>query len=420
MRDAGHGGAEVESHKRGTVGPVTRHATIFPRLTRGLAVLGLAGAATGCVDRVLYLGGECGDGRLGPGDVCLSADSATQYPVGQITPLSLRGADFTGDGATDALVMGTDATGAVAGVTLINPGDGTLGEPVNAGLFGCSAHPVPGPVNAEPPTDLLVDECAESVSLFVGVGDGTFTGPASIFVGVSTRSSGLIDVTMDGAADLLVLGSLSDGLPALSVATQGATGFSGPDLLLVDRLDDAPFEPTGFGVLDAADDPRAVLIDPTRQGGVAVVESSPAGAVLRSIGLSFTPRGLTVADWDNDGTDELLVTSADTGALLTLELGVGLPAERMEETPSTVTPLMQQVTDIDNDGNLDVVMSEAGSTQLHVWLGLGDGGFQEPLALDVGLVPEQFFIADMNGDDAPDLVAIQFSAGTVTVVLSEP
>ncbi len=62
---------------------------------------------------------------------------------------------------------------------------------------------------------------------------------------------------------------------------------------------------------------------------------------------------------------------------------------------------LNQIIDVDDDGHLDLAIAEATSTGVSIWRGRGDGTFEEPLLVDVGIVPEQFFLADLNGDDIP-------------------
>ena len=390
------------------------------RWSARIALVGCAALSAGCVERLIYEGGVCGDDRLRPGDVCLAGkDDAKAYQTPGLTPVSIRGADFTGDDVIDLLVMGSDPTGVVAGLTLPGDAEGSFGEPTDAGVFGCSAHPVPGRVDAEAPIDLLVDECAESVSLFLGAPSGTFTGPLSVFVGALTRSSGLLDLDHDGTNEVVVLGTDAGGQVVLTVSFpfEGRT----PVATVVGNFDGEPFDPTGFGVLDVEGDPRVVLIDPAQRGGLALMEDPLSGSTIERLDLDFTPRGVAIADVDRDGEDELLVLALESGALLTFEVGaVGDPVIEAGRTDASVDPLARQITDVDGDEIPDMIVSAAESTDLSFWLGRGDGTFGEPIRIDVGLIPEQFFLADLDGDEAPDLVAAELTAGRIIAILADP
>jgi len=385
-----------------------------------IALVGCAALSSGCVERLIYEGGICGDGRLVPGDVCLSGkDDAKSYGTPGLTPISIRGEDFTGDDAVDLLVMGSDASGVVAGRTLAGDAEGSFGEPTDAMVFGCSAHPVPGRVDQEAPVDLLVDDCAESVSLFLGAPSGTFSGPLSVFTGALTRSSGLLDLDRDGINEVLVLGTDASEQVVLTVSFP----FEGqaPDTTVVGNFDGAPFNPTGFGVLDIESEPRVVLIDPTIPGGLALMEDPLTGSRIERLDIDVTPRGVAIADVDRDGEDELLVLGLEPGALLTFEIGaVGDPTIEIGRTTASLEPLARQITDVDGDEIPDMIVSAADSTDLSFWLGLGDGTFADPIRVDVGLVPEQFFLSDLNGDDAPDLVAAELTSARLIAILADP
>ena len=374
----------------------------------------------GCTSRVIEELGVCGDGTFAAGDICFSGDGDVRsYDTPGLTAISIRGADFTGDGAVDVLVMGTDVSGVVAGRTLVGDGAGRLGAAVDADLSGCSAHPVPGRLDSEAAVDLLVDECGESVSLFSGTTTGAFTGPASIFVGVLTRSSALVDLSGDGQTEIAVLGSASDERAVFTVTspTDGTTTTQPVGL-----IDDGVFDPFGFGIADRdGPDPRLILVDPNTMGGLAVLDLPLQGIAPVRLPVDFVPRGAAVADLDEDGEDELLVTSVQDGALITLEIDApGEPPREVGRTATDVMPLARQLTDIDGDGHIDLVVSEGGSTELAIWRGRGDGTFDAPVHVELGMVPEQFFLADLNGDSAPDLVAADFTQGTLVVMLAEP
>lgn len=385
------------------------------------ALVGLA-TTTGCVERLLGERGQCKDGTFGPGDICFGEGEGQRYVTPDLTPISIRGADFTGDGVVDVLVMGNDASGIVAGRTLVGNGDGQLLPPIDAGLAGCSAHPVPGAIDTEAPTDLLVDECDESVSLFLGTNQGSFDGPANVFVGARTRSSGLIDLTQDRRVEVVVLGSAADESPVLSVSFPAEGGAVPPVTIAVSNVGTTPFNPTGFGIANSdRDDARVVLIDPTVVDGLAIMDHPLLGDRVERLPVGFTPSGAAVADFDADGDDELLVTALELATLVVFEIDEpGAPPRQIGSTPSDITPLARQIIDVDDDGHLDLAIAEATSTGVSIWRGRGDGTFEEPLLVDVGLVPEQFFLADLNGDDAPDLVAANFAEGEFVVFIAEP
>jgi hypothetical protein len=75
------------------------------------------------------------------------------------------------------------------------------------------------------------------------------------------------------------------------------------------------------------------------------------------------------------------------------------------------------VSDIDGDGNLDLVVANLGSDTVGVLLGNGDGTFQSQTTFASGADPHSVAIADINGDGRPDLAVANFSSNTIGVLL---
>jgi hypothetical protein len=69
--------------------------------------------------------------------------------------------------------------------------------------------------------------------------------------------------------------------------------------------------------------------------------------------------------------------------------------------------------DFNNDGIADV--AEAGSGRVSIWLGNGDGTFQNPASYAMGNSPYALASGDFNNDGNLDLVAT--GSGTVWVLL---
>src|SRR5690606_34696351 len=174
-------------------------STTRPPCRRGPALVGLVLVlvAPGCVERLIREQ-VCGDGRLAPGEVCLGQGLRSTVTIDTLAPLALRAADFDGDGRPDLMVLGLGPAGGVAARTWPGDGQGGFTAPLDPRVFGCSAHPVPGPVDDDAITDLLVDDCAPTVSLFRGTASGVFEPPITVLTGVSTSSSGLLDLDDDG------------------------------------------------------------------------------------------------------------------------------------------------------------------------------------------------------------------------------
>ncbi|WP_078302272.1 VCBS repeat-containing protein [Deinococcus sp. LM3] len=74
--------------------------------------------------------------------------------------------------------------------------------------------------------------------------------------------------------------------------------------------------------------------------------------------------------------------------------------------------------DLNGDGQLDAFTSNAGSGDVSVLLGNGDGTLQPATSVAVGAGPESIDRADLNGDGQLDLITANRTANTVSVLLN--
>ncbi len=80
-------------------------------------------------------------------------------------------------------------------------------------------------------------------------------------------------------------------------------------------------------------------------------------------------------------------------------------------------PLSVAVSDLDGDTVPDLVTANAGSNDVSVLLGNGDGTFKAAVAFQAGDGPHSLAVSDLDGDTVPDLVTGNFSSDDVSVLL---
>ncbi len=71
--------------------------------------------------------------------------------------------------------------------------------------------------------------------------------------------------------------------------------------------------------------------------------------------------------------------------------------------PTGTLPAGSTAADFDNDGNVDVVVGNSGTTTLSLFLGHGDGSLATPSSIQVGVQPLEIAAGDFNGDGNVDL-----------------
>ena len=84
--------------------------------------------------------------------------------------------------------------------------------------------------------------------------------------------------------------------------------------------------------------------------------------------------------------------------------------------PASADPWDVAVADLNGDGNLDIVSSNNNESYLSIYLGNGDGTFQQPTRASCAFAPENIVILDFNGDGIPDIAFMSFGEGDAGVL----
>ena len=77
--------------------------------------------------------------------------------------------------------------------------------------------------------------------------------------------------------------------------------------------------------------------------------------------------------------------------------------------------------DFNGDGKLDLAVANYTNPKhchVSVLLGNGDGTFQPPVQLRVGISPAQLVVADFNHDGKPDIATINGGSSTISILLN--
>ena len=229
--------------------------------------------------------------------------------------------------------------------------------------------------------DLVVTATGDDeVTLYPGNGDGTFASGTAIASGlVYARALALADVTGDGLLDVVV-----------GEGAQGTNKGSGDAIRF--------YENQGSGSF----------------GGSQTVAGS---SVIDDV------RDLAVADFDGNGTQDIVAVSANNNRVnVHLNDGGGASFTTVSVNQNADDPRAVTVTDVDFNGTPDLVVGSVSDDDISWYPNQGDGTFGSEKSIDGSAVnPRSVATADFDQDGRPEVLSAERGAdgtsgdGRVTV-----
>ena len=324
-----------------------------------------------------------------------------------------------------------------------------------------------GDFNHDGNPDLAISSSYNQVAIFLGKGDGTFTGPTiynlTFYV---TGSVAVGDFNGDGKLDLAIVGGDTSGNGLAFLSGNGDGSFNTPvyfatadagsgivavpddfthshnldlfvggngssEVILGDgngNFQDGQFENVfGFGVavgdfnhdgnLDVATTQAYPNFNST---GVSILLGNGDGTFQSPQAYSGMdePVGIATGDFNGDKKLDLAVTDylSDTVVIL---LGNGDGTfTNTGQWFAGINPGSVAVSDFNEDGKADLAVSDYGSSVVSVLTGKGDGTFPSLTSLATGAAPASVIAVDLNHDGSPDLVSVNNADDTFSVLLN--
>jgi hypothetical protein len=167
------------------------------------------------------------------------------------------------------------------------------------------------------------------------------------------------------------------------------------------------------------------VVNPSPGGGASnvafLVVTNPIAVVSLSAPVNFPadtePLSVKTADFNGDGKLDLVVANAGTDDVSVL-LGKGDGTfEPAVNYSAGSFPDAVAVGDFNDDGKLDLAVASNVSSDVSVLLGNGDGTFRPAVSFGVGSNPTGLAVGDFNGDGKLDLAVTHGGSISVSVLL---
>ena len=322
------------------------------------------------------------------------------------SPWSLAVGDLDADGDQDLAVASQLAGGGLQ--ILSGTGTGLFGSPTRLSSVNVPDVAIED-LNEDGVADLIAaNGDRENISVFLGVGGGSFGTPTDFAAGRQARLLGIGDLNGDGSKDLAV-GSgvmLGDGTGSFGPPNGYSSEGAGVDVVVADVTGDA----------------KQDVVVANSEGTVAVLRGTGDGLLEGSLNLRVSrPQCLAVGDFNLDGIPDL---AAGNGGTLYGTVSIFLGLGNGSFGPQTTFPTGGSwgvssiaIGDFNLDGKPDLAVVIADSDRASVLLGTGTGSFSAPTEYLTGDLPVSISIGDLNRDGNPDLAVANQASNDVSILL---
>jgi hypothetical protein len=329
------------------------------------------------------------------------------------TPTDVQTADLNGDHHLD-LVNVNSADGTMD-VRLGN-GDGTF-QPAQTYPVGKNPQRLfLADVNHDGKPDAVTVNLGDgTVSVLLGNGDGTFQSARHFDAGPNPIDIGLGDMDQDGDLDIVVANQVVNTVSILRGNGDGTfkPRISYPAGNTINALAVGDIDHDGF--------PDVVTVG----NFITVLRNDGTGALKQPV---FTKSGsvdvypgigvrVMLKDVNEDGNLDLLVLDY-SDSLLGVLLGnhQGFFTRPGQTYPTCANPNSVAVADLNADGHLDLAVTCEVGNAVAVMLGNGTGAFLE-FAYPAEVEPRGVVIGDFDEDDTPDLAVVNGVSDNLNVQL---
>jgi len=338
--------------------------------------------------------------------------------------------DMNGDKKND-LVVSSYSSGAVW--FMPGNGKGGFGTALAFATGGQPNNVVVADFNGDKKLDFATSNInGEWISVGFGNGDGTFRAGQGYGYGWNNTINGIAtaDLNGDGFPDV-VMANGGDG-SGITVQLGSSHGALGPATsIAVGSCGNANRNPvTSVAVGDVSGDKKIDVVTTSNNAGggcvnneIGVLLGTGKGKfkapVFYSTGTTQQSYNATLANLRGKGLLDIIVSNGDGSISVLLNNGKGVyGAANVIAGASGTSAGSLAVGDFNNDGKLDLAITNYNSKAVNILLGNGDGSFQAPIINPSPLDTIGIAVGDFNHDGNLDVAISSWNnGGSFTVLL---
>ncbi len=322
--------------------------------------------------------------------------------------------DMDGDGDLD--IVTANFEGRTVDVRL-NNGTGTFGSPLRTSVGFNPSSVAVGDINGDGSLDAVAGNLFfNQSSVLLNVGAGTFTNAQTIQAGGSdVQRLVLGDVDGDGDLDLLTVSANS----LASVQLNNGTGtFGAPTSVLVGN------QPADIvmGDVDGDGDLDLLVANASRNGpgtiSIRLNNGSGTFSGTQDLSVGSGPGQVAISDVDGDGDLDILAANSYSSNV-SVRLNDGTGTFSGNQDVSGINAFSLAVGDVDADGDADLLSGFGSNLSIRLNNGSGLFGGSQNMTLAGGIGNGNLLLADLDGDSDLDFLTVNAASNaTINVYLN--
>lgn len=331
-------------------------------------------------------------------------------------PIAVLAVDIDGDGAVD-LIAATDGSIRPPGGLLIlyGHGNGDFEDPVSWPAGDIPSAVATSDIDSDGFTDLVAtDISSDHVYVLLGGPSRSFGTAMNYPTGAVPQSLALQDIDEDGQIDIVT----ANRSGSLSILRGLGNGEFSPTENYVSGAESVAVVPLVQEELKVPRSRVGLAVANVREDSIMIIPVNSFGRVgsPRQFAAGDDPRDIIAADFDEDGIIDLVAANRGTSDLALLRAktdGTFRPGEVLTTWRSQEDLV---VADLNGDHHLDIAVSSRDQEAVGILLGRGDGRFGPAVAYPAGLNPKSISPADLDSDGVLDLITFNTGGSSVAIL----